>query len=60
MRRWANVVLLLAQRRRRWSHGKPTLGHRLMFAGNRDLIIFLHCHVCFLAINYLEMFYISC
>ena len=32
MRRWANVVLLLGQRRRRWAISKPTLGQRLMFA----------------------------
>ena len=33
MRRWANVGLLLVQRRRRWASGNPTLNQRLMFAG---------------------------
>ena len=31
--RWANIDLLLGQRRRRWANSKPTLGQRLMFAG---------------------------
>ena len=31
-RRWANVGLLLGQRRRRWANSKPMLGQRLMFA----------------------------
>ena len=33
MRRWPNVGLLLAYRLRRWPNRKPTLGQRLMFAG---------------------------
>ena len=33
MKRWANVVLLLGQRRRRWASSKSTLAQRLMFAG---------------------------
>ena len=34
MGRWASVGLLLGQRRRRWANSKPTLGQRLLFAGN--------------------------
>ena len=30
---WANVGLLLGQRRRRWANKKPTLAQRLLFAG---------------------------
>ena len=30
-RRWPNVGLMLAQRRRRWANIKPTLGERMMF-----------------------------
>ena len=33
MRRWANVGLLLGQRRRQWANNKPTLAQHLMFAG---------------------------
>ena len=33
MRRWANVGLLLGQRRRRWSNSKPMLGQRPIFSG---------------------------
>ena len=32
-RRWINVGLTLVQRRRRWTHGKPTLIQRLVSAG---------------------------
>ena len=32
-RRWNNVDLMLAQRRRRWANIKSTLFHRLVFAG---------------------------
>ena len=33
MKRWPNVGLLLAQRRRRWTNSKPALDQRLLFAG---------------------------
>ena len=32
-RRWNNVGLMMAQRRRRWANIKPTLAQRLMFSG---------------------------
>ena len=32
IKRWANVVLLLEQRRRRYANSKPALAQRLMFA----------------------------
>ena len=32
-RRWPNVGLMLAQRRRRWANVSPTLGQQLVFAG---------------------------
>ena len=38
MRRWPNVGLLLAHRLRRWPTSKPTLGQRLMFAGNEQIL----------------------
>ena len=34
MRRLPNVGLLLAHRLRRWPNSQPTLGQRLIFAGN--------------------------
>ena len=34
MRRWPNVCLLLDRRRKRWANSEPTLGQRLMFAGD--------------------------
>ena len=37
MRRWPNVGLPLAHRLRRLPNSKPTLGQRLMFAGNRRI-----------------------
>ena len=33
MKRWANVGLLLGQRRRRWANSELTLAQCLMFAG---------------------------
>ena len=33
MRCWANVGLMLAQRRRRWANIKPASAQRLVFAG---------------------------
>ena len=36
MRSWANVGLLLGQRRRRWANSKPTLVQHLMLARYRD------------------------
>ena len=33
MERWANVGLMLTQRRRRWVNIKPTLAKRILFAG---------------------------
>ena len=38
MRRWPNVVLLLAHRLRRLSNSEPTLCQRLKFAGNTHVI----------------------
>ena len=36
-RRWPNVGLMLARRRRRWANLSPTLDQRLEFAGHDDL-----------------------
>ena len=33
--RWANVVLMLVHRQRRWINNKPTLAQRLAFADSR-------------------------
>ena len=40
MRHWANVGLMLVQRRKRWANIKPTLAQRLMFAG----VCFFYTH----------------
>ena len=50
MRCWPNVALLLGQRRRQWASSKPTLGQRLVFAGNpltAELYNFVVTHLKF-------------
>ena len=41
--RWANVSLMLVQRRKRWTNNKPTLGERLVFAGNGFPLFYMYC-----------------
>ena len=39
MIRWSKLGLLLGQRRRRWTNSRPTLGQRLMFAGQWQIFL---------------------